>query len=476
MQLEETPWSTSSIRDLPAEHSTAQRRNSRLHSVVRLLDSRIGEPGSVRSEVLPWESCPDDAAGRRIFSGDLPFPPALSFRRCPILNSLHLHRVSRLRCQPFEKYALCQQYPRRSSRESRANNVKQRWRQHWRNTRIEKWMHFEEMYRSMATPATFRTCEYPSVNLPGPEPCSCPRWGVGVIPLSHPAFDTFWRGLAQSSPSTVTPDNQCAVDIEHRDPDIIYLVSSSQLSWGLKSLASGIETQQFPKRRIQFNSPTHQSLCLLPRNLQSNWCSADRLLASHQSEPGSFPGRFTPDFRKQESCRTMPLVDGFSRGSPVYPILSFRRCYILTLLSSSSALSTLLQITFHVRYVATWRTREFNDLQARLYSLMCRYVNVNCTLVVCCYSGRRRSGLSSPEVPKHRLKCIPIPAMGLQTSTIPYTFSSKEHDNGNKTSEQRSAQALTANMLETSTGQLENFYEKIRQCCHLQPTDSSTCV
>ncbi|KAJ8871743.1 hypothetical protein PR048_028079 [Dryococelus australis] len=28
------------------------------------------------------------------------------------------------------------------------------------------------------------------------------------------------------------------------------------------------------------------------------------------------PGRFIPDFRKRESCRTMPLVGGFSRGSP----------------------------------------------------------------------------------------------------------------------------------------------------------------
>ncbi|KAJ8876123.1 hypothetical protein PR048_024032 [Dryococelus australis] len=37
-----------------------------------------------------------------------------------------------------------------------------------------------------------------------------------------------------------------------------------------------------------------------------------------------------PDFRTWESCRTMPLVGGFSRGSPVSPTLSFRRCSILT--------------------------------------------------------------------------------------------------------------------------------------------------
>ncbi|KAJ8866140.1 hypothetical protein PR048_033664, partial [Dryococelus australis] len=55
-----------------------------------------------------------------------------------------------------------------------------------------------------------------------------------------------------------------------------------------------------------------------------------RLLAPHQGDPGSIPGRVTPDFRMWESCRTMPLVGGFSRGSPVSPALSFRRCSILT--------------------------------------------------------------------------------------------------------------------------------------------------
>ncbi|KAJ8869208.1 hypothetical protein PR048_030780 [Dryococelus australis] len=37
-----------------------------------------------------------------------------------------------------------------------------------------------------------------------------------------------------------------------------------------------------------------------------------------------------PDFCKWESCRTMLLVAGYSRGSPVYPTLAFRRCFIFT--------------------------------------------------------------------------------------------------------------------------------------------------
>ncbi|KAJ8891749.1 hypothetical protein PR048_004302 [Dryococelus australis] len=39
---------------------------------------------------------------------------------------------------------------------------------------------------------------------------------------------------------------------------------------------------------------------------------------------------WSPNFRKWESCRTMPFAGGFSRGSPVSPALSFRRCSILT--------------------------------------------------------------------------------------------------------------------------------------------------
>ncbi|KAJ8890509.1 hypothetical protein PR048_010018 [Dryococelus australis] len=49
------------------------------------------------------------------------------------------------------------------------------------------------------------------------------------------------------------------------------------------------------------------------------------LLASHQDDMGSIPGRVTPDFRMWKSCRTMPLVSGFSRGSPVSPTPSFLR-------------------------------------------------------------------------------------------------------------------------------------------------------
>ncbi|KAJ8880037.1 hypothetical protein PR048_020659 [Dryococelus australis] len=60
--------------------------------VVRLLASHRDEPGSIPSGLSSGFQyvviVPDDAAGRRIFLGDLPFPPELAFRRCSILTSV----------------------------------------------------------------------------------------------------------------------------------------------------------------------------------------------------------------------------------------------------------------------------------------------------------------------------------------------------------------------------------------------------
>ncbi|KAJ8875294.1 hypothetical protein PR048_023189 [Dryococelus australis] len=63
------------------------------------------------------------------------------------------------------------------------------------------------------------------------------------------------------------------------------------------------------------------SVALSVRSLLCHVASVVRLLASHLG---------VPDFGMWESCRTMPLVDGFSRGSPVSPALSIRCCSILT--------------------------------------------------------------------------------------------------------------------------------------------------
>ncbi|KAJ8866364.1 hypothetical protein PR048_032207 [Dryococelus australis] len=72
---------------------------------------------------------------------------------------------------------------------------------------------------------------------------------------------------------------------------------------------------------------------------------AERLACSpsHQGDPGSIPGRVTADFRIWESCQTMPLVFGLSRGSPLSPALSFRHCSILYKSPSSAPKTSMLK-------------------------------------------------------------------------------------------------------------------------------------
>ncbi|KAJ8874601.1 hypothetical protein PR048_025467 [Dryococelus australis] len=64
--------------------------------------------------------------------------------------------------------------------------------------------------------------------------------------------------------------------------------------------------------------------------------------ASRQGEPGSIPGRVTPDFRIWKSYRTMALVGGFSQGSHVSPVISFLRCSILTSITLIGSQTTRL--------------------------------------------------------------------------------------------------------------------------------------
>ncbi|KAJ8888448.1 hypothetical protein PR048_007938 [Dryococelus australis] len=56
------------------------------------------------------------------------------------------------------------------------------------------------------------------------------------------------------------------------------------------------------------------------------------LACSHPTKANrvQYPAGSLPDFRMWESCRTMPLVGGFYRGSPVSHALAFRRCSILS--------------------------------------------------------------------------------------------------------------------------------------------------
>ncbi|KAJ8869604.1 hypothetical protein PR048_028596 [Dryococelus australis] len=78
----------------------------------------------------------------------------------------------------------------------------------------------------------------------------------------------------------------------------------------------------------------------------------------------------SPDFRKWESCRTMPLVGGFSRGSRVSPAPSFRRCSILTLItligSQDLAVKSCPKSHFSLAYIVwlAWLVRRLRNVVA----------------------------------------------------------------------------------------------------------------
>ncbi|KAJ8871991.1 hypothetical protein PR048_028331 [Dryococelus australis] len=74
------------------------------------------------------------------------------------------------------------------------------------------------------------------------------------------------------------------------------------------------------------------------------------LLASHKGDPGSIPGRVTLDFPMWELCRTMPLVGGFSRGSPVSPPFHSGAAPC----SPSSALKTFTKLPIYLCGKTNW--------------------------------------------------------------------------------------------------------------------------
>ncbi|KAJ8867550.1 hypothetical protein PR048_031352 [Dryococelus australis] len=97
---------------------------------------------------------------------------------------------------------------------------------------------------------------------------------------------------------------------------VCYDITSSAGGHHIKSLRS-IERIHHLRKRSKYIS------CI--RRVGGGGTVAISTLASHQGEPGSIP-----DFRKWESCRTMSLSCGFSRGSPVSPDPPLRRRFILT--------------------------------------------------------------------------------------------------------------------------------------------------
>ncbi|KAJ8893233.1 hypothetical protein PR048_005821 [Dryococelus australis] len=70
----------------------------------------------------------------------------------------------------------------------------------------------------------------------------------------------------------------------------------------------------------------------LRRVSRERWLLQEKQTSSSRSNRVQSPAG-SPDFRKWESCRTMALVSGFSRGFSVSPAPSFRHCSLFTSLT-----------------------------------------------------------------------------------------------------------------------------------------------
>ncbi|KAJ8890615.1 hypothetical protein PR048_010124 [Dryococelus australis] len=108
-----------------------------------------------------------------------------------------------------------------------------------------------------------------------------------------------------------------------------------------------------------FNTPV---VCSLTRLVVYRTSVVPDGMLAYSKSNRSIAGRFTLDFRKWESCRTMPLVGGCFRGSPVSHGPLSIHCSVLTLTSPSSALKTsmfsvaqIFSLTHKIHYTARRR-------------------------------------------------------------------------------------------------------------------------
>ncbi|KAJ8871681.1 hypothetical protein PR048_028008 [Dryococelus australis] len=349
-----------------------------LYRQIKLFASHQGEPGSIPGRVIPRfsqvESCQTMALVGG-FLGDLPFPPPLRSGSAPftirftLIGSQHLIRGLRT------------QGPRDSVGE-RANLVQPITRC------LPGRLHVRRKSVSWGTgSARLRACQVGKhTSKPAVRVARCP-WRHGVV-----SFDVMYmNSVRQDKPNTERMtqlpqsipelyEEEVDTSTQQRNQDLAIASSphaTSHLQGGLRiiypqvgSLVTELRSVQYwpiiTCTRVVYTNVYTGSEWANPRfvNLRNAaYCSQIPLTSgivqydSHVRESRSDPEFINiyyivqvkldfspptnvnwvqssagslPDFRKWELFRTMPLVGGFSRGSPVSPTLAFRRCFILT--------------------------------------------------------------------------------------------------------------------------------------------------
>ncbi|KAJ8875079.1 hypothetical protein PR048_022969 [Dryococelus australis] len=102
-------------------------------------------------------------------------------------------------------------------------------------------------------------------------------------------------------------------------------------------------------------------------------------------------------FRTWESCRTMPLVDGFSRGSPVSPALAFRRRSILTSLHPARQPSLLGTLEYREKILGP---AVFHNSLAHIQFLDWMIYVLRVIVMSVHVSHRRTVSLATPPISK----------------------------------------------------------------------------
>ncbi|KAJ8869364.1 hypothetical protein PR048_030939 [Dryococelus australis] len=367
--------------------------------------NRIQSPAGSLPEFRMWKSCRTmPLVGG--FSRGSPVFPELAFRPCSILTSFHLHRLSR-----------------------------PQWSGTGMQGRGER-----EIPRETPSTGTIPTCGNPGVTPRGTEPslhrCEAsrltaqpprPQHAGVVVPLTwaytsagclHEALGralcpigycvlrnaSYWSDCSMASGA----DQRAA-----RADDAISL-ASIQLQFALQAQSTGetySHSQYICRHEHAMLKPNKQygiSGSRLPRP-----CNPE-LLHTYLASPSSalktsmamiilIADKEIKILHVRQLVFRLGSFKYLSSQGQVPPcLLHTDGCHRL----HSPRIKTGMQGCPVCRLSDTWKIREFKDLQARLYSLMCRYPDVNCALDVCCLSGRRQLGLRSPGDLKHRTACL----------------------------------------------------------------------
>ncbi|KAJ8876035.1 hypothetical protein PR048_023943 [Dryococelus australis] len=132
-------------------------------------------------------------------------------------------------------------------------------------------------------------------------------------------------------------------------PEVLYCRDweIKQMNWEQDTRVSGI-------RFVQWESQLNQAFKSAHFTVNSLYSGSTTCLARRQTGFDFLQGRVRIfESGHRVGCRTMPLVGGFSRGSPIFPAFSFRCCSILTSLPRHHVMSrpnifTSLLISFYI--------------------------------------------------------------------------------------------------------------------------------